>query len=123
MRPNARASVVASSKEASAHLVGKCTLIGPRKGLFAKSSFRHEIAIERGFANPTGGYFCFMAKSDIARRVGNPSKTMESSLGTCRRWGSYEPSGKSRITRRVTAAEQARDAEKEARDQQPDPER
>jgi Protein of unknown function (DUF3606) len=57
MRPNARASAVASSKERSANSVVKRTLTGARKGLFAKSPFGREIAIELAFAAPTSANF------------------------------------------------------------------
>src|ERR1700756_118372 len=72
MRPNARALAVASSKERSAHLAAKCSSTGARKGLFAKSPFRHEIAIELGFAVPTGGNFCSWPIATYLRRVTRP---------------------------------------------------
>src|ERR1700739_1609436 len=81
MLPNARASVVGSSRQRSANSVAQCALTGARKGLFAKSPCRREIAIELGLAALTVatsayGPGCVKSRIDamilrVNRRIGS----------------------------------------------------
>jgi len=91
MRPNARDLVVASSREQSARLAGRCSLTGARKGLFAKSPFRLEKSQSKRASLLSPLQLLLLAHRDILRCRTNlvargAKRTLRSSHHTARLW-------------------------------------